>query len=254
MSIDDAKLTYDGVFYDSANKYFDFELEFWNTQAKEAGKDILELCAGTGRLTIPLAQSGFNMTGVDFTDSMLEQGLKKTMELGLNIDWVKSDIRDFNLDKQFDMIFIPFNSMLHLQTNKDIVDTFKCVRNHLKPEGRFVIDIFNPSMEILARDPNQRFKHSRHEFFDPTKNAQVKAFESGGYDRARQIKHVQFIYIYPDGEEHLESFDLRILYPVEIDTLLEYNGFKVVEKYGYFDMSSFVSDSPKQLIVCKKCE
>ena len=70
-------LIYDAAIYDGLNTFLD-DLEFykkWLPKDKEAR--ILELCCGTGRLTIPIAKEGYNITGVDYTTSMLNQAIAK---------------------------------------------------------------------------------------------------------------------------------------------------------------------------------
>ena len=70
-------LIYDAAIYDGLNTFLD-DLEFykkWLPKDKEAR--ILELCCGTGRLTVPIAKEGYNITGVDYTTSMLNQAIAK---------------------------------------------------------------------------------------------------------------------------------------------------------------------------------
>lgn len=81
----------------------------WMPQNKDAR--ILELCCGTGRLTIPIAEDGYNISGVDYTFSMLEQAKAKASEAGLKIEFIEADIRTLDLQNKYDLIFIPFNSI-----------------------------------------------------------------------------------------------------------------------------------------------
>ena len=64
---------------------------------------ILELCCGTGRLTIPIAKDGYNIKGVDYTLSMLERAKEKAFQAGLKIDFIEADIRGLNLEEKFDL-------------------------------------------------------------------------------------------------------------------------------------------------------
>ena len=86
-------LIYDAAIYDGLNTFLD-DLKFykkWLPKDKEA--KILELCCGTGRLTIPIAKEGYNITGVDYTASMLNQAIVKAEKEHLSIDFVeKNDI------------------------------------------------------------------------------------------------------------------------------------------------------------------
>ena len=101
-------LIYDAAIYDGLNTFLD-DLEFykkWLPKDKEA--NILELCCGTGRLTIPIAKEGYNITGVDYTASMLNQAIAKANKEQLSIDFVQEDIRTLDLGKRFSFLLIPF--------------------------------------------------------------------------------------------------------------------------------------------------
>lgn len=101
-------LIYDANIYDGLNTFLD-DLQFYNKwlpRIKDA--KVLELGCGTGRLTIPLAKNGYNITGVDFTSSMLQKAKAKTTKAGLNIEFIEADMRTLSLSEKFDLIFIPF--------------------------------------------------------------------------------------------------------------------------------------------------
>ena len=125
-------LIYDANIYDGLNTFLS-DLQFykkWLPKNKDA--KILELCCGTGRLTIPIAKDGYNICGVDYTSSMLEQAKVKASGVGLDINFIEADIRTLDLQEKFDLVFIPFNSIHHLYKNEDLFKTLMCVRNHLK--------------------------------------------------------------------------------------------------------------------------
>ena len=87
------ELIYDANIYDGLNTFLS-DLQFykkWLPKNKEA--EILELCCGTGRLTIPIAKDGYSICGVDYTPSMLEQAKMKAIEAELVIDFIEADIR-----------------------------------------------------------------------------------------------------------------------------------------------------------------
>ena len=240
---------YNGRHYDLLNKDFVEDIPFYLSQVRKYGEPVLELACGTGRITIPLAEQGIQIAGLDISDSMLAQAKKKTTEKGLNIEWIKSDFRDFNLDKKFNLIFLPFNTVAHLHDLKSIESCFSCVKRHLTDQGRFIIDIFNPSLDILIRDPSKRYPVS--EYPDPDGKGYVVITENNVYDKATQIKRIKWYYKIGDQtEETIEELNMRIFFPQELDMLLYYNGFTVEAKFGNYDQTPFVSSSPKQLVVC----
>lgn len=117
------------LIYDGLNTFLS-DLQFYKKWLpKNKNAKILELCCGTGRLTIPIAKDGYNIYGVDHTSSMLEQAKIKASEIGLGINFIEADIRTLNLQEKFDLIFIPFNSIHHLYKNEDL---FKALKGGVK--------------------------------------------------------------------------------------------------------------------------
>ncbi len=105
----------------------------------------------------------------------------------MSIDLHLGDIRDFHFGRTFDLIFIPVNSIAHLLTRQDIEACFTCAREHLAPEGRFLIDIFNPSLTILSR--NETLWYPVGDYQDAHGHA-VHLIEQNRYDTAAQINYI----------------------------------------------------------------
>ncbi len=242
-------LYFDGRHYDLQNGDYEDDIPFYVKMAETYGGPILELACGTGRIAIPLAQKGFQVVGLDAVPSMLEQAKKKSQ--GLDIEWIDGDARDFELHKIFGLILFPFNSLAHLHDLESIAGCFTCVRKHLKADGRFIIDMFSPRLDILMRNPDERFPVT--EYDDPDGRGHVVVTESNVYDRASQVNHIKWYYrIENQPEEHIEDLDMRIFFPQELDALLELHGFEIDKKYGDFSETPFDSDAEKQVIVCRK--
>ena len=244
-------LYFDGRHYDLQNGDYEDDIPFYVKMAETYGEPVLELACGTGRIAIPLARKGWQITGLDPTESMLTEAKRKAVSADVTIEWFQGDCRDFALGKKFNMIFFPFNSIAVLHDLEDISGCFNCVRKHLKKHGRFIIDIFNPRFDILTRNPDERFPVT--EYPDPAGNGQVVVTESNVYDCATQISHIKWYYKFGDApEEIIEDLNLRIFFPQELDALLQFHGLEIDAKYGDFDETPFVSDSQKQLVVCRK--
>jgi SAM-dependent methyltransferase len=241
--------------YDNPQNYdlenaFDYDVPFYLKQIKKYGDPVLELACGTGRITIPLAEQGIDIAGLDISEPMLSYAKKKAKEKGVTIEWVKADCRNFKLDRKFNLIFLPFNSIAHLQDLESIESCFSCVKMHLKDEGRFIIDIFNPRLDILIRDSAARYPVA--EYPDPDGNGTVVITENNIYDAAAQINRIKWYYkVSGKPDEVVKELNMRIFYPRELNELLHYNGFKIEAKFGDYNESPFTSKSPKQLAICK---
>ncbi len=231
------------------NRHLD-DLHFYLKQIKNYGEPVLELACGTGRLTIPIAEQGFNITGLDISGKMLNRARIKANKKGLKLDLVKADCRNFNLRKKFNYIFIPFNSIAHLHDLESIESCFSSVKKHLSPDGRFVVDMFNPILSILSRDPSKCYPVV--EYPDPDGKGTVVITENNIYDAVNQINRIKWYYKINNKEEYIEELNMRIFYPQELNALLHYNGFIIESRFGNYNMEPFVTTSKKQLLVCYK--
>ena len=212
------------------------------------GGTVLELACGTGRLTIPLTERGFSMTGLDSAGAMLEAAKTKAVARGARPAFVLSDMREFALDAKFDLIFLPNNSLGHLHTLPDIQACFASVRRHLSPSGRFLVDMFNPSLPLLLREPSTPYPVT--EYGRPDGKA-VIVTETVSYNPAAQVLHALWHYQAEGEPTDMRPLDFRIFFPQELDALLTLSGFVIEAKFGGFDKSVFTSASRQQVLVCR---
>lgn len=250
MAIDNMQRIYlDGRHYDLAYSDYTEDISFWVQQARRYGGPVLELACGTGRITMPLAKEGFDVTGIDLAESMLEQAERNSQERGLEIEWVKADMRDFSLGKSFPLIICPGQSMSRLLTIEDMERCLSQVKRHLAPGGRFILELYNPSLDILNQPQGEKFPFLEYEH--PDGAGTVRVTYSAAYDKAVQVHHLTLNYSLPGMEEQpTEHISIRMYFPQELEALLKYNGFEVVEKYGDFDGKPFESGDNYQVLVC----
>jgi SAM-dependent methyltransferase len=226
------------------------DVPFYVGEAKRARGPVLELACGTGRLTIPIAQSGVEVVGLDQSASMLAHARRKAGEAGVEIEWVEDDCRTFALNRTFAMIFIAFNSMQHLHDQASLAALFANVRKHLAQGGRFVFDVFNPSLAILTRDPNQR--HLDRQYEDPEGRGTITLEMTAVYDDAAQVNRMKWYFSLPSQKDfQVEQLDVRCFFPQEVDLLVRANGFEIEAKYGDFARKAFASGDMKQVVVCR---
>ncbi len=219
---------YDANIYDGLNTFLS-DLPFykkWIPKNKDA--KILELCCGTGRLTIPIAKDGYNICGVDYTSSMLEQAKIKASEVGLEINFIEADIRTLNLQEEFDFVFLPFNSIHHLYKNEDLLETLKRVKEHLNRGGLFLLDCFNPNIKYIVEGEKEQH-----------------------YENSTQINRIKWLYFINGKFHSIQNMDMRLFFSQELDSYLEWAGFNVTHKFGSFEEEAFNDNSEKQIYVLK---
>ncbi|MBQ7356949.1 MAG: class I SAM-dependent methyltransferase [Clostridia bacterium] len=101
----------------------------------------LDLCCGTGRMTLELARRGYDMTGVDLSPEMLGVARENAENEGLDILWLCQDMREFELYGTVELCTCLLDSVNHLTERRDLMDCFSLVHNYLSPNGLFIFDI-----------------------------------------------------------------------------------------------------------------
>ena len=152
----------------------------------------------SGRLTLPIAKDGYNISGVDYTSSMLDQAKIKASEAGLEIRFIEADIRTLNLQDKYDLVFIPFNSIHHLYRNEDLFNALGCVRNHLKAGGLFLLDCFNPNIQYIVESEKVQAVIAEYTT-DDGRDVLIK--QTMRYESTTQINRIEWHY-FINGEFH----------------------------------------------------
>lgn len=236
--------------YDLENPDFDPEGSFFLSIAAATGGPALELGCGTGRMTIPLAQHGLEITGLDPAAEMLALARAKAGDLP--IEWIEADGRDFHLGRQFNFIFESGAVFMHMLTNADQQAFLRCVHEHLAPDGRFVFSVFFPHSDRIVSAPEEKEWLS----YQDNQGRTVRVSGTEVYDELRQVKLETAIrrIMEPDGSEtvHVAPLALRYTFPLEIEALLERAGFVVVERYGGADRSPLTSESQFMVYICSR--
>jgi SAM-dependent methyltransferase len=216
---------------------------FYLEEAAKSGGRVLELGCGSGRLTIPIAQSGTEIIGADLSASMLATARAKAQRADVEVKFLEADMRSFDLPGKFSAILIPGNSLLHLFTPEQLKQCLACVRRHLDAKGRLIFDISKWDLAMLARDPAVRF---------PVMTVNDTTIEeTATYDGASQIRHIVWYFSRPGAADfRVIDYTLRVIFPQELLLLLDAAGFRVEARYGEFTREPFISSSPRQVCIC----
>ena len=131
---------------------------FYFDAAVGCGGPVLELGCGTGRMLVPIAKAGVEITGVDLSGKMLEGARLRLQHASTSATLIEGDMSRFEFAEPFAIVFSGINSLLHLTSVADLRSYFRCVRRALRPDGRFLFDIFNVQPGYLATAPGARRK------------------------------------------------------------------------------------------------
>lgn len=244
-------------FYDHVTPYAARQdIDFWVDMARECGGPVLEVGCGTGRVLIPTARAGFEVVGLDLSESMLslsrEKLSREPQEVQARVQLVEGDMRDFDLGRQFRLVTTPFRPFQHLITVEDQIACLMSIHRHLDGGRRLVLDLFNPSLERLV-DEKYLLESDREPEFTMSDGRRVLRRERiASRDLFNQVQNVELIYYvtYPGGRQErlVHAFPMRYLFRFEVEHLLARCGFLVEEVYSDFDRSPYGSKYPGDLI------
>jgi SAM-dependent methyltransferase len=140
-------LVYQDKDYNAESDYLSSLIEKYNSNTET----ILELGCGTGKHAKLLNDRGYEVYGIDLSETMLEQA----KELGINCEL--ADVCTFKTDKNFDTILSLFHVASYQTTDEAILSYFNTASTHLNPGGVFIFDLwYKPA--VLAQLPEKRIK------------------------------------------------------------------------------------------------
>lgn len=248
--------------YDKVYAGLTADVEFWQTFVREqvgADGQALELACGTLRVMLPVAAAGAHVTGIDESPFMLELARKKIdaapQEVRERIEIQPGDMRTFELGRQFNLIYIPFNTFGIVTTIEDQLATLAAVKKHLAPGGVFAFDVFFPDVARLQGADLGRWQLEMDESFPD--GSRVHRDNVREVDTRRQLIAVQWrnkeYFDQMLVREWLTDLTLSYFFPRELENLLARAGFEMVHYWGNYHRQNFWEmDEPwKQIVVAR---
>ena len=234
------------------------DVAFYRQAAREYGDPILELGCGTGRITMALAEAGKRITGLDLSERMLERAVQKRAGLRVEarerLHLVQGDMAQFDLGEKFRLILIPFRPFQHLLEVEQQIGCLNCVRKHLAPHGRLILDVFQTDAERM-HDPVHK-RESLLTEYEGKDGRKVRISERvAAFHRAEQRNDVEMIFSVQHANGRKErlvfAWPLRYFFRYEVEHLLSRCGFRVKALYGNFDRTPIRDDSPEMIFVAE---
>src|SRR5437870_6132947 len=200
-----------GEYYERASDY-DLEYQsqtqqdipFWcELVMRYTPQRVLELACGSGRIGIELLHSPgkFYLEGLDISPEMLNAYRRKLAKepeaVQQRVTLHEGDMCDYQLEHkgQFDLIFLPFNSVAHLYEIEQQLDAFKNTYDHLAAGGRFVVDTFLPDIDYLSDALNRPSQvYLEDEIESPDQDFTMLIYTTRKYDPFEQTQHISWIH------------------------------------------------------------
>lgn len=193
-----------------------------------AAQNILELGSGTGIHASLLSEKGYSIDGVERSPEMLARSLslkERIKPAQGQLNFHPGDIREIRLDKSFDAVISLFHVISYQTTNKDVAAAFKTARQHLKPGGIFIFDIwYGPA--VLTQRPEVRIKRMSDEKIEVTRLAEPVLHPNE--NRVDVNYHVFVRDRKTDAvKEFKETHTMRYFFKPEIKMWADLSGFAV---------------------------
>ena len=263
MSLIESEFDAWAEFYDLIHPGLPGEESFYVQRGSHAGQRILELGCGTGRITLPLARKGCDVTGLDMSRGMLDVCAEKWGDEGNlsgALTLVHGDMSQFQFEEQFDAIVIAYRTFMHLHTQKQQLKCLECIRKHLTNDGIVLMNTWNPKAAYIHAydDKNSDNEYNLVEVYSPLNSGTaIQHFHRVQCDPILQRMHEEHLLITFDEDDH--EMD-RVVLPMsrvwttvrELRLLFSLSGLEVVSLFGGFDSTPFTRDSEESIWVLKR--
>lgn len=229
----------------------DYDLPFWLSLAEREARPVVEWGAGTGRISVPLAAAGHDVTAVEISGRMVERGKEK----GGTVEWIVGDMRSVDAGRRYGLAICAFNSFLCLKSVDDASAFLRNAHEHLMPGGLLGIEVSAFLPEELVDPPGG--PALRHDFTRVLPDGRLDRFSVSHYDAATQLMQMRLFYERYDASGTLESrrahdLTIRIVGRSELELILQLTGFEVEAVYGSFEGEPFTSTSDHLIVLARK--
>ncbi len=199
----------------------------------------LELAIGTGRVAVPLAARGVRVSGIELSEPMVARLRRKVDDATVPV--AVGDMATVRVPGEFSLVYLVFNTIGNLRTQPEQVECFRNAARHLRPGGRFVVELWVPPLRRFP--PGQTAVPfevgERHLGFD-TYDLTTQQGTSHHYRRD------------PDGTVRYGASNFRYIWPAECDLMAQLAGMDLEARYAGWDRSPFTSESTSHVSVWRK--
>ena len=242
------------IFYEAAPEG---EMEYYLNAIQRCGGSVLELGVGTGRIAIPAAALGHDVTGIDLNKPMLDRARAKAARAPLpgNLELVQSDMAELSLDNRgFDLIIIPAHTLALLTDETRQLATLKRCATHMATDAKLIFNLFNPSDDLINGEPGETFLLGVVE--DEDQGLRHVLTGVNDFDTRNQINRcTQMIETLNSNGEVIDREQLsvmfRYLHHDQVMEMLNEAGLRATSVLGDFDGSPLAADSEEMIYACQ---
>lgn len=225
--------------YDQWFGYFD-EAAVDVLEGLAGGGRALELGIGTGTVALPLAARGVEVHGIDASTEMV--AALRAKPGGEEIPVAMGDFAEVDVEGEFALVYVVYNTLFALQTQEEQVRCFRNVAARLAPGGAFVVEAFVPDFAQLSAGQGVRLLHMTDE------RVGIKVYEHDPVRQKLKSRHV----VFTDGGARVFPVEVRYAWPPELDLMAQLAGLRLRERWGDWRRGPFGAKSEKHISVYER--
>jgi SAM-dependent methyltransferase len=230
---------------------------FYIEQARSLGGKVLEVGAGSGRITLALADQGIETIAIDSSAAMIDQCAKRLSRLNKQshkkVELKCVDIFDFQVEATLDLVILPMRTLGHFLTHELRLRLFEKVYSLLRPQGLFIFDHF-VAREAATRARDGLWEFVAYKSIEDTVMLLSHCYKADfGQNILRSLLMVETLS--SSGlvlHKKLLPYDLAWIEPQEVKALQQRCGFKLRHLYGNFACGEFTDGSDEQIWILEK--
>jgi 2-polyprenyl-3-methyl-5-hydroxy-6-metoxy-1,4-benzoquinol methylase len=185
---------------------------------------ILDVGCGTGRHAIELSKRGYNVTGIDLSESQLKRAKEKAAENNLTIDFQRQDARSLPFNNEFDVaIMLCGGGFSLMETDEMNFEILKNVTKSLKPQAKFIFTTFNGLFPL---------NNNVDEFYASAAVEGNAICKNSTFDLMTFRDHNIVEFEDDDGNKKTLECNEKYYVPCEITWLLKSLGYTTIDIFG----------------------
>ena len=202
------------------------------------GGPVLEFGSGTGRVAIPLAERGLEVRGIELSRAMVARMREKPG--GDAVDVAIGDFSSTTVEGSFRLVVVVWNTITNLVTQEAQMACFRNAAAHLVPGGRFVVEVFVPTLQRLPVGERFQVFHGGESYWGID--------EIDVVTQRATSHHLEIV----DGKVDRLSVPYRYVWPSELDLMAELAGMSLEARYGGWQREHFTAESADHVSVWTK--
>lgn len=203
---------------------------------------ILDLACGYGRIAVPLARRGFQVTGLDLSEPLLAVARERAAQAGVAAEWHHADMRDLPSEwaGQFDAVISIWNSFGYFADDHENQRVLAGAAQALKPGGRLLIDVSNRDRVV-----------STYRTRDWDERDGLVLLQERSFDPVRGLNRTELTW-HEDRQRRQVSFAVRLYTATELTRMVAAAGLRLVAYYGDWTGAELTRESRQIILVAEK--